>query len=195
LYIHFFGLNPDASRTQYLTHRCTRQFRLCSVSTTVSLVHTKHAPSQSPLLVSPRISYLLRCWTLAYIVWFHFSDVGRSFRRCCLPLSLSRMYEKSLVVEYTWMGYLFLAQHLPGNCPFKLASWKLWRQRHHRVHTARCCGFPLQYAEIEYYFFYIFMNIIEAVILYLPECKTILIFDNLLQKKRVCRGKMYLSKN
>jgi hypothetical protein len=31
------------------------------------------------------------------------------------------------------------------------------------------------YAEIEYYFFYFFVNISEAVILYLPECKMILI--------------------
>ena len=39
LYIHF-GFSPDATRTQYLAHKCTRQFRLRSVSITRSLVHT-----------------------------------------------------------------------------------------------------------------------------------------------------------
>ena len=42
LNIHFFGLSPDANRTQYLAHRCTRQLRLRSVSVTRSLVHTTH---------------------------------------------------------------------------------------------------------------------------------------------------------
>ena len=45
LYIHFFGFSPDTARTQYLAHTCSRQFCLCSVSITRSLVHTPHAQS------------------------------------------------------------------------------------------------------------------------------------------------------
>ena len=37
------------------------------------------------------------------------------------------------------------------------------------------CTLSTYAAEIEYYFFYCFVNISEAIILYLPECKMILI--------------------
>ena len=38
-----------------------------------------------------------------------------------IRLFLSRMYEKALEVEYTGMFYPFLARHLSGSVPFKLA--------------------------------------------------------------------------
>ena len=40
------------------------------------------------------------------------------------------------------------------------------------------------YAEIEYYFFYLFIYISEAIVLYLLECKTTVIWDN--PPKKTC---------
>ena len=61
LYIHFFELSPDATWTQYLAHRCTKQFPLRSVSITRSLVHTPHTWSltaASPFAHQPKDSPL-----------------------------------------------------------------------------------------------------------------------------------------
>ena len=64
LYIHFFGFSPDATRTQYLAHTCTRQSHLRLVSITMSLDHTHCcSPPQLLLLVSPRICSRIRCST------------------------------------------------------------------------------------------------------------------------------------
>jgi hypothetical protein len=51
------------------------------------------------------------------------------------------------------------------------------------------------YAEIEYYFFDFFMNISDAIILYLLECKTTRIKDNTPQKNMSAKRKYIYPRN
>jgi len=125
LYIHFFRLSPDATRTQCLARTCTRQFRLCPVSITVSLVHTEHIlllaaatpTARQPKDLQPPLA--AGHWVIKHCIT---SRMYGTLPDDAIRLFLSRMYEKSLVVEYTGMFYLFLARHLLLSVPLNWRS-------------------------------------------------------------------------